>query len=110
VLVVYSPVALFAAVVFAALFARTRLWWLPSSVVIAAGVAFVGLARGQQVSETFFAVEAVGHVLLWAIGIGMIVLGAVVLAMTYVLRSEHQREQLRRRAAETAIPAARVVR
>jgi cytochrome c-type biogenesis protein CcmH/NrfF len=110
VLVVYSPVALFAAVVFAALFARTRLWWLPSCVVIAAGVAFVGLARGQEFNEMFFAVEAVGHVLLWVIGIGMILLGAVVLAMTYVLRSEHQREQARRRAMENAVPIARVIR
>ena len=104
----FVVVALFAAVVFVALLARTRLWWLPSSAAIAGGVALVIDAARPYTGDSAWSIVAIGHMMLWVVALGVVALGVLLFAATWVLHREHVEAPRRRGSAE--LPIARVVR
>ena len=108
VLSAFVVVALFAAVVFVALLARTRLWWLPSSAAIAGGVALVIDAAQPYTDDPFWAVVPIGHLFLWVVALGVVALGALLFAATWVFHHEHAVEPRPRGSSE--LPIARVIR
>jgi hypothetical protein len=100
--------SLCAAVVLVSVMGRTRYWWLPGSAALAGGVSFlVDLARQPKCHDgALCGLDAIGNAILGIVGIGLVVVGWIVLGVAFAVR----RDYLARRAAELAVPVARVVR